>query len=449
MNMPKTSLYKNLLAKVNGNEITAGIIGLGYVGLPLLTCISRHGLKAVGYDIDGEKIIRLRSADSYLETVKSEDIASGIKQNLLSFTDDIADLARCDFLILCVPTPLDQNNDPDLSYVTNTAEALISVLRAGHVVSLESTTYPGTLHDVVQPILEKSGLKEGRDFYLVYSPEREDPGNASFHTNTIPKIVGADTPEALEIAKGYYSLFIADVITVKDSRTAEAVKITENIFRAVNIALVNELKVIFDRMDIDVWEVIEAAKTKPFGYMPFYPGPGLGGHCIPIDPFYLAWKAREYGLPARFIELAGEINHAMPDYVFEKTRMALRESGKKSLESTRVLIVGIAYKKNVNDQRETPAFPLINKFRDAGCMVSFYDPHINEIMPARHYPDLAGLEGVELDSKTLEIQDAVIVVTDHDATDYKKIAEHAKLIVDTRNAFADYKKDIRGHYVKA
>ena len=333
------TLHETLKAKLDSGDFSAGIIGLGYVGLPLAHSLCHKNIKTLGFDIDPAKAAKINQGESYLDTVPSDRIKPHIEKGLLEASADLTRLSEPDFLMICVPTPLDSHREPDLSYVEITARAIAKTLRTGQVIILESTTYPGTLDEIVRPILEKTGLIANKDFYLAYSPEREDPGNPSFETSTIPKIVGCDCSEGLDITVQFYERFVSEIVPVSTTRTAEAVKITENIFRAVNIALVNELKTIYERMDIDIWEVIEAAKSKPFGYMPFYPGPGLGGHCIPIDPFYLTWKAREVGMPTRFIELAGEINTAMPGYVVDKTAEALSAHAQKPLNGSRILIL--------------------------------------------------------------------------------------------------------------
>ena len=426
-----------LAQKIKENKTLTGIIGLGYVGLPLMHSICRAGGKVIGFDIDAGKIEKLNNAQSYLDTVPEEIIKTHRRSGMFEATDDFKRLADMDVIIICVPTPLDQHREPDLSYVVKTVENIAETLCAEQLIVLESTTYPGTLRDVVTPILEKSsGLKAGENFYLAFSPEREDPGNPNFETSTIPKIVGADSKKERDLAVSFYNRFVETVVPVSGSATAEAVKITENIFRAVNIALVNELKVIYGAMDIDVWEVIEAAKTKPFGYMPFYPGPGLGGHCIPIDPFYLTWKAREIDVPTRFIELAGEINTAMPNYVVDQTAKALNDQKGKALKGAKILILGVAYKKNINDQRESPAFPIMELLDKQGAEISFYDPHIDEVMPMREFTQFSGQKSVSDLEKAIVQSDAVLLITDHNQIDYKMVAEKSALIIDTRNAFA-------------
>ncbi len=423
--------------RIKENKALTGIIGLGYVGLPLMHSICRSGGKVVGFDIDSSKVEKLNNGQSYLDTVPENLIKMHRESSLFEATDNFSRLADMDVIIICVPTPLAKGREPDLSYVIDTVQKIAKTLRAEQLVILESTTYPGTLKEVVKPVLEeKSGLEAGKDFYLAFSPEREDPGNPNFETSTIPKVVGADTKAELDLAVSFYDRFLDTVVPVSSSSAAEAVKITENIFRAVNIALVNELKVVFDAMDIDVWEVIDAAKTKPFGYMPFYPGPGLGGHCIPIDPFYLTWKAKQIDVPTRFIELAGEINTAMPVYVVEKTKAALADKNNMVIKDAKILILGVAYKKNVNDQRESPAFSIMDMLEKQGAAVSFYDPHIDEITSMREFPQFSGQKSVANLDTALSESDAVLLITDHDKIDYDRVAEKAKLIVDTRNAFA-------------
>lgn len=432
------SLHSDLKAKIEAGDIVAGIIGLGYVGLPLAHSLCSKSIRTIGFDIDPGKAEKLNNGESYLDTVPPEHIKPHVDAKLFEATTDFGRLAEADFIMICVPTPLNQNREPDLSYIEKTTQSIAESLRPGQVIILESTTYPGTLDDVVAPILTEGGLREGQDFYLAYSPEREDPGNKKFETSTTPKIVGCNSDEGLEVAAAFYSLFISEVIPVSSAKTAEAVKITENIFRAVNIALVNELKVIYAKMGIDIWEVVEAAKSKPFGYMPFYPGPGLGGHCIPIDPFYLTWKAREIGLPTRFIELAGEINTAMPDYVVAQVAKALSKKSKKAINGSKLLMLGVAYKKNINDQRESPAFPIMKILAEQGASVDYHDAHIPEVLPMRQYPDMAGQKSVPLDADTLSSYDGVVIVTDHDGVDYASVVQNAQVIVDTRNALADY-----------
>ncbi len=421
----------NLQNKLAGKDITAAIIGLGYVGLPLAQAMLTQGLHVIGLDIDPAKIEMLAKGEVYIDSVDPQKIAAALKDQKFEPSSDFATLTKADFIVVCVPTPLKDNNEPDLSYVEQTMHNIAAHLKPDQVVILESTTYPGTMRDVVIPLLEKeSALTHGKDFHAAYSPEREDPGNQNFNTDSIPKIIGAGSSDALTLTQSFYEIFIKDVVPVSSMEVAEAAKITENIFRAVNIAFVNELKMIFDPMGIDVWEVIDAAKTKPFGYMPFYPGPGIGGHCIPIDPFYLSWKAAQSGQATKFIELAGEINLSMSDYIIGKLKPALG----KPIKNSKLLIIGVAYKKNVADQRETPAFPLMKKLMDDGAAIDFHDPHIENILPARQYPEFAGKESVTLSADTLPAYDAVLIITDHDDIDYNLIAGHSRMIVDTRNA---------------
>jgi UDP-N-acetyl-D-glucosamine dehydrogenase len=427
------SCGSTLAAKIESRTAKAGIIGLGYVGLPLAMACSRAGFGVVGLDVDPEKVATLRSRKSYIDAVSDDMLDAQIASGQFRATCEYALLAEVDVIIICVPTPLSRNREPDLRYIERTAQAIAQYLRRGQLVVLESTTYPGTTEDVLVPILETSGLKCGTDFFVGFSPEREDPGNIKFDTHSIPKIVSGRGTEAAALVETFYASVVERVVCVSTPATAEAVKITENVFRAVNVALVNELKVIFDKMDIDVWEVINAAATKPFGYMPFYPGPGLGGHCIPIDPFYLTWRAREFGVPTRFIELAGEINLAMPAYVMSKLDEALDRTAGKSLGSSRILVLGVAYKKNVADMRESPALRLIELCTARGAEVVFHDPHVPVIPLTREHPTLAGMQSSVLTEEVLAACDAVLIATDHDAADYALVAQHARIVVDTRN----------------
>jgi UDP-N-acetyl-D-glucosamine dehydrogenase len=420
-----------LLGLIETRAARVGVIGLGYVGLPLAAATSRAGFRALGFDIDPAKPEQLNRGVSYIDAVPDGVLGALIAAGRFEATADFARLADCDVIAICVPTPLTRRREPDLSYVEATARAIAATLRPGQLVALESTSWPGTTREVVKPLLEAGGLVSGRDFLLAFSPEREDPGNATFDTGSIPKVVAGDGPLAARAAEAFYGAVVTRVVPVSSLDAAEAVKLTENVFRAVNIALVNELKTIFERMDVDIWEVIEAASTKPFGYMPFYPGPGLGGHCIPIDPFYLAWRSRQFGLPTRFVELAGEINLAMPDYVIGRLAAALE----RPLAGARVLVVGLAYKRNVADVRESPAFALIERLEARGAAASFHDPHVPVIPPTREHAALAGRASLPLTAETLAAHDAVLIATDHDAVDYGLIASAAGLIIDTRNAF--------------
>ena len=404
------------------------------MGLPLAIAIARKGFTVTGFDIDPGKIVAIEAGKSYIEAVGDEVLAAERDAGRFSATVDFTHLAACDVIVICVPTPLTRHRDPDLTYIMKTCQEIALRLRPGQLVVLESTTYPGTTTDVVRPILAGTGLNIGAEVFLGFSPEREDPGNRDFSTTSIPKIVAGDGAAAAEAMEAFYSAVVERVVPVSTTATAEAVKLTENIFRAVNIALVNELKTVFEAMGIDIWEVIDAAKTKPFGYMPFYPGPGLGGHCIPIDPFYLTWKSREYEMPTRFIELAGEINSAMPKHIVGRLAEALDIHLGKALSRSRVLIIGLAYKKNVPDIRESPSLKLIELIEERGGSASFHDPHVDEIPRTREYLSLKGRRSVPLSE--LAGFDAVLVATDHDDVDYALIAQQAPLVIDTRNVFA-------------
>ncbi|MBW8909037.1 MAG: nucleotide sugar dehydrogenase [Mesorhizobium sp.] len=429
------STYDRLLNRIWTRAAQVGVIGLGYVGLPLSVAIARAGFPVSGFDIETQKVESLNKGQSYIEAVTSMALAGHVASGRFRATADFSELAVCDVIIICVPTPLTKHREPDLSFVRKTAATIAKHLRLGQLIVLESTTYPGTTDDVIKPILEESGLQSKTDFFLGFSPEREDPGNRSFEVATIPKIVAGDGVEAATLVPSFYQSVVKTVVPVSSTATAEAVKLTENIFRSVNIALVNELKVVLGAMGIDIWEVIEAAKTKPFGYMPFYPGPGLGGHCVPIDPFYLTWKAREYELPTRFIELAAEINTAMPRHVVDELAKALDRRCGKALSRSRILIIGLAYKKNVPDIRESPSLRLIELIEEWGGKAEFHDPHVTEIPTTREHMAIKGRRSVELTEAALKDFDAVVVATDHDRIDYQMIADHALLIVDTRNVF--------------
>lgn len=422
--------------RISARKAKIGIIGLGYVGLPLACLFAEKGFPVVGFDIDAGKTSKLNAGRSYIRHIPGRRIAPLVKAGALKASADFRGLKAMDCIIICVPTPLSKQREPDLSFVAETAAEIARHLRPGQLVVLESSTYPGTTDDVVKPALETRNRKSGRDFFLAYSPEREDPGNETYGTASIPKVVGGDGEAALALALALYSAAVVTTVPASSPATAEAVKLTENIFRSVNIALVNELKVIFDAMGIDVWEVIDAAKTKPFGFMPFYPGPGLGGHCIPIDPFYLTWKAREFGITTRFIELAGEINTLMPRYVVDRLGTALNARAGKGLKGARILVIGLAYKKNVDDMRESPALTLIELLEAQGAKVGYHDPIITEIKPSREHPHLAGRRSTTLSEANLKRADVVLIVTDHDAIDFKRIGKHAQLIVDTRNTMA-------------
>lgn len=446
--MPSSSAAIGLAAAINARTAKAGVIGLGYVGLPLAMSIARAGFHVVGFDIDPAKITAVEAGESYIEAVPSDILQAETSAGRFSATCDFSRLSDCDVIAICVPTPLTRHRDPDLSFVERTCRKIGETLRPGQLVVLESTTWPGTTNEIMKPILEANGLISGSDFFLGFSPEREDPGNKDFSTSTIPKVVAGDGPDASELMEAFYAAVVKTVVPVSTTATAEAVKLTENIFRAVNIALVNELKLVYDAMGIDVWEVIDAAKTKPFGYMPFYPGPGLGGHCIPIDPFYLTWKSREFDRPTRFIELAGEINTAMPHYVVDKVAEALDRHAGKALSRSRVLVIGLAYKKNVPDIRESPSLRLMELLVERGADVAYHDPYIPEVPRTREYADLMGRRSVFLDEATVRGFDLVLVSTDHDSVDYSGIAAWAPLIVDTRNVFAR-RKIAAGNVFKA
>ncbi len=427
---------QDLLDRVARRETVIGIIGLGYVGIPLALTALSAGFRVAGFDIDKARVAQLNAGHCSFKHIDGTLIAQSVTDGRFTATSDFDRLAEADVIIITVPTPLSKNREPDLSFVEATAEAIAPRLRRDHLVVLESTTWPGTTEEIMRPRLERSGLKSGRDFYLAFSPEREDPGNARYSTASIPKVVGGEGEAALRYAQAVYDALVVKTVPVSSTRAAEAVKLTENIFRAVNIALVNELKVIYDRMGIDVWEVIEAAKTKPFGYMPFYPGPGLGGHCIPIDPFYLTWKAREFDITTRLIELAGQINTAMPAYVVDRLAEALDRRFGKGLSRSRILIMGVAYKKNIEDMRESPALRLIELIEDRGATTAFHDPFVAVIPPTREHSALAGRRTIDLSPEAIATFDAVLIATDHDGVDYAGLVDAARLVIDTRNACA-------------
>lgn len=416
-----------LIEKIRSRGARIGIIGLGYVGLPLVFEFSKAGFQVTGFDIDPAKIELLKQGKSYIKHIKEERI--GECESFVP-TSDFSVLSGMDCIIACVPTPLNANREPDMTYVFDTTKTIAEHLKPGQLIVLESTTYPGTTDEDMRAILEKTGLKAGVDFHLAYSPEREDPNNINFSTGTIPKVIGGYTGKCLETAKTLYDSIVVRTIPVSSTRAAEATKLLENIYRAVNIALVNELKMLFDKMDIDIWEVIEASKTKPFGFQAFYPGPGLGGHCIPIDPFYLTWKAREYDFPTKFIELAGEINTSMPYHVVQRTSEALNEFG-KCLKGAKVLVLGLAYKKDIDDPRESPSFKLIEILEKKGAVVDYNDPFIPVVPRMRHFK--IEKTSVPLTAETLGAYDCVLIATDHSVYDPEFILEHSKLIVDTRN----------------
>lgn len=422
-----------LVRKLNDRTARIGIIGLGYVGLPLVLRYSEIGYKVIGFDIDENKVSSLNRGESYIERITPETIRGALGKGFEATTE----YSRCsevDALIICVPTPLNKYREPDLSFVVATTEAIVPYLRKGQIVSLESTTYPGTTEEELRPRIEGRNLKVGDDVFLVFSPEREDPSNPDYETKTIPKVCGGTTPACLEVGLALYGQAINQVVPVSSTQTAEMTKLLENIHRAVNIGLANEMKIVCDKMGIDVYEVIRAAATKPFGFVPYYPGPGLGGHCIPIDPFYLTWKAREYGVHTRFIELAGEINSAMPKWVIAKLTDALNEHG-KALRGSRILVLGVAYKKNVDDPRESPSIEIMELLQAKGAVFAYSDPHIPVFPRMReHYFDL---QSIDLTAKALAEFDCVLIATNHDAFDYSLIRKHAKLIVDTRGVYSE------------
>ncbi|MFA7329628.1 MAG: nucleotide sugar dehydrogenase [Candidatus Delongbacteria bacterium] len=421
-----------MLKRIAQKDFTVGLIGLGYVGLPLALEFVENGIKVIGFELDARKCEFLKAGKSYIKHIPTERIAAAAATGLLDATTDFDRLGEPDALLIAVPTPLDEHREPDLVPVIKATEAISTRLRKGQLVVLESTTYPGTVDEVMRPILEKaSGLSAERDFWLAFSPEREDPNNPSFNTRTIPKVIGGHTPEASAIAKAIYDHVIVKTVMVSSTRAAEATKLLENIYRSVNIAMINELKMVFDRMGIDVWEVIEAAKTKPFGFQAFYPGPGLGGHCIPIDPFYLTWKAKEFDINTRFIELAGEINTGMPEYVVNRTMHALNAQ-KKAINGSRVLLLGMAYKKNIDDMRESPSIKLVELLTKVGAVVEYHDPYIPTYHD-EHGADIH-LNSVPLTPEMLRGYDVVLISTDHDDVDYGMVVANSSLVVDTRNA---------------
>lgn len=428
-----------LLDRVKNKQARIGVIGLGYVGLPLVIEFCKAGFSVTGLDIDQKKIDMISQGQSYIKHIPDESIRLLTQDGKFQGSADFSAVKELDCILICVPTPLDKNREPDMSYILSTARSIAPHITKGQLVVLESTTYPGTTQEVLAPELESgSGLKADRDFHLAYSPEREDPNNKDFATATIPKVIGADTPKSLEITDALYSSIIQKTVPVSSTKVAEATKLMENIFRAVNIALVNELKIVFDKMGIDIWEVIEASSTKPFGFMPFYPGPGLGGHCIPIDPFYLTWKAKQFGISTRFIELAGEVNISMPDYVMQKISFALEQAG-KNIAGSRILLLGLAYKKNVDDDRESVTFKIMEMLEEQGAKTDYNDPYIPEIKPRREYRQFIGKKSVALEQ--LNSYDLTVILTDHSAYDYGNIIKHSNLIVDTRNACGNIKSD--------
>ncbi len=421
-----------LLARVQNRTATVGIIGLGYVGLPLARAFATAGFRVLGFDIDTAKVAKLNAGKSFIKQIPDETVA-GMRAAGFEATDSFTRLSEPDAILICVPTPLTEAREPDLTYVVNSANAIAGRLRPGQLVVLESTTYPSTTRGVMLPVLERTGLVAGKDFFVAFSPEREDPGNPTHSVTHIPKVVGGLDDASGDAACALYQAIVPKVVRVSTPEVAEACKILENTYRAINIALVNEMKVLYDRMGIDVWEVIDAAKTKPFGFQAFYPGPGLGGHCIPLDPFYLSWIARHYGMTTRFIELAGEVNTAMPGYVITKVSDALNDAG-KAVKGSKVALLGMAYKKDIDDPRESPSFELMDLLLKKGAAVSYNDPHIPDLPRMRHWPHLDPLTSQPLTPEYLAAQDCVLIATDHTAYDYAFIVEHSRLVIDTRNA---------------
>ncbi|GJG94619.1 UDP-N-acetyl-D-glucosamine 6-dehydrogenase [Cupriavidus pauculus] len=424
-------IAKELIERIKNRESIIGIVGLGYVGLPLMLRYCAIGFRVLGIDIDESKVAKLNAGQSYIEHIPASSIGRA-RETGFEATTDFERASECDAIILCVPTPLNKHREPDMSFVINTADAIKKHLRAGQVVSLESTTYPGTTEEELLPRMQEGGLEVGSNIFLVYSPEREDPGNGKFETRSIPKIVGGQTPVCREVGMALYEVAIDRVVPVSSTKAAEMTKLLENIHRAVNIGLVNEMKIVATRMGIDIFEVVDAASTKPFGFTAYYPGPGLGGHCIPIDPFYLTWKAREYGLHTRFIELSGEVNKAMPEYVVSRLVEGLNQQG-KALKGCRVLMLGIAYKKNVDDMRESPSVEIMEQIRARGATIAYSDPHVPVFPKMREHQ--FDLSSVPLDGETLRDFDAVVLATDHDAFDYLLIRQHAKLLIDSRGKY--------------
>ncbi len=427
--------------KLSNQSLTVGIMGLGYVGLPLGLLYAEKGFNVIGVDPDERRTKVLNQGKSPIRHIKSERVSAAVKSGKFTATADPKDLSKVDAVLICVPTPLTKQREPDLSYVESSAEWVAANVRPGCLVVLESTTYPGTTRDIVAPILKKAGLTPGKNVYLAYSPEREDPNNAKFSTASIPKVVGGTDATSGKLAAALYEVIISKVIPVTSAEVAEAAKLLENIFRSVNIAMVNELKIVFDRMGIDIWEVVNAAKTKPFGFMPFYPGPGLGGHCIPIDPFYLTWKAREFDISTKFIELAGEVNTNMPYFVVQKLQDALGSKG-KSLRGSKILLLGLAYKKDVDDFRESPTLKLMEILERHQAKVTFNDSYIPQFPGDHHFPHLAPRKSVPLTEKTVKAADAVLICTDHTNVDYTALAKWASLIVDTRNVLPKGGKNV-------
>ncbi len=427
----------SLQQAIDNQTAKVGVVGLGYVGLPLIQAFVAAGYRTIGFDVDQKKVERLLAGQSYIGHISSDWIADCVKSGKFEPTADMKRMREADAILICVPTPLSESRDPDLSYIINTAEYITATLRPGQLIVLESTTYPGTTRDEVLPILERSGLKVGKDFFLAYSPEREDPGNPNFSARGIPKVVGGIEPNSFQLAKSLYSKAVVNVVPVSNCEVAEACKIVENTYRSINIAMVNELKMLFQQIGIDIWEVIEAAKTKPFGFQAFYPGPGLGGHCIPIDPFYLSWVARKHGQTTRFIELAGEINTNMPHYVIEQLIDALNNVG-KAVRGSKICVLGVAYKKDVDDPRESPSFVLMEMLQARGAVLTYNDPHVPSLPKMRNH-QLPAMVSQPLDPAFLAAQDCLLIATDHTAYDYDLIVRHGQLVIDTRNATKNVK----------
>ncbi len=430
-----------LLEKFKKHDATVGIIGLGYVGLPLALAFAEKGFTAIGVDVDPTKITALNQGSCYIQHIPDTRVKAAVASQRFIATADFARLKECDAIMICVPTPLTETRDPDLSYVERTCVEIAKTLRPGQLIILESTTYPGTTDELVRHTLERTGLKSGQDFYLAFSPEREDPGNAQYTTTTIPKVVGGCDRDAGDVAEVLYAQVIGKVVRVSSAAAAEATKITENVFRAVNIALVNELKVVYEKMGIDVWEVLDAAATKPFGFMRFNPGPGWGGHCIPLDPFYLSWKAREHGVDTKFIELAGEINRNMPFYVVDRLQDALNTRG-KAVNGSSVMILGMAYKKDVGDTRESPAFPIAQRLLALGAKLSYHDPFLTEVPETRSWPGRPEMHSLPLTAANIAQQDAIVIVTDHTKVDYALVEKNAKLIIDSRGVYREPRPNV-------
>ncbi len=432
-------MKKNILQKISNNNLKVGIIGLGYVGLPLLLRYAEKKFCVIGFDIDPNKIEKIKAGQTYIKHIPEEKIKKAIINNMFDVTTDFKKINDCDAIIICVPTPLGKHLEPDLSFISNTIDAILPHLKKGQIISLESTTYPGTTDEEICLKLKNAGFNIGQDFFVIFSPEREDPGNKSYTTHTIPKVVGGTTKNCLDIGKELYGAVIDKIVPVSSTKAAEMTKLLENIYRAVNIGLINEMKIIADKMEIDIWEVISAAATKPFGFTPFYPGPGLGGHCIPIDPFYLTWKAKEHGFHTRFIELAGEINNSIPQWIITKTMEALNVR-KKSLNGSKVLILGIAYKKNIDDMRESPSVEIMELLKNYGAKIYYSDPYVQKFPKMRKHS--FDLSSTALSPKLLNDMDAVIIATDHDEFDYQMIQENSDLIIDTRGRFSKDLKNV-------